>query len=85
MEEGRVKIINIYTNKKIMAIENLEEELEDTEIISENEKRKKELLEKVVKFTEIIRKKYLNLIKSVVVFGSVARGDLKKHLTSTLG
>ena len=61
-----------------MAIEKLEEELEDTELVSEKEKRKQELLEKVVKFTETIRKKYVGLVKSVVVFGSVIRGDVKK-------
>jgi len=61
-----------------MGIENLEEELKSTEIIDEKQKLREKLIEKSVRFMNEIRRKYGDLIKAVVIFGSVARGDLKK-------
>jgi len=62
-----------------MAIEKLEEELEDEpkkdgkEIFD-----KKEIAAKVVKFTQEARRQYGELIKSVLIFGSAVKGELKK-------
>ena len=60
-------------------IENLEKELEDTKLVKKDEveERKKTLIEKSVKFMNEIRKKFGEIIKSVLIFGSVARGDIK--------
>jgi len=64
----------------------LEKELEDTKLVkspdamvgSKKQKDKKELIEKVVKFTNIARNQYGNSIKSVLIFGSAARNEMKK-------
>jgi predicted nucleotidyltransferase len=63
-----------------MAIEKLEEELEEelvkkeqTEVID-----KREIASRVVKFTNGARMHYGELIKSVLIFGSAVRGELKK-------
>ncbi|MEM5766473.1 MAG: nucleotidyltransferase domain-containing protein [Candidatus Aenigmatarchaeota archaeon] len=65
-----------------MTIENLEEELEDVELARKEDQEQAELqkkfIEKVVKFANEARKQYGNLIKSVVIFGSVAKGVMKK-------
>ena len=61
-----------------MEIEKLTEELEKTEIVDEKERLRDKLLEKAVRFMNEIRKRYGESIKSVVIFGSVARGDMKK-------
>lgn len=65
-----------------MVIENLEKELEDVELASkeeqEQEELRKKIIEKVVKFTNEARKQYGNLIKSVLIFGSVVKGTMKK-------
>jgi predicted nucleotidyltransferase len=65
-----------------MQIENLEEELEDVELADreeqEREEVKKKAIEKVVKFTNEIRKQYGSTIKSVLIFGSAAKGTMKK-------
>jgi predicted nucleotidyltransferase len=64
-----------------MELENLAEELEKIKLAKEEEKESKEqripkeIISKIVKFTNEARKNYADLIKSVVVFGSVARGD----------
>ncbi|MFH7880828.1 MAG: nucleotidyltransferase domain-containing protein [Candidatus Aenigmatarchaeota archaeon] len=60
-------------------IEELEKELKEVKIveIDEKEKRKKEIIEKTVSFMNEIRKKYSELVKSVLIFGSIARGDFK--------
>jgi len=60
-------------------IENLEKELEDTKLVKKDEveERKKTLIEKSVKFMNEIRRKFGEIIKSVLIFGSVARGDVK--------
>ncbi len=60
-------------------IENLERELEDIKLVKKDEieERKKVLIEKSVKFMNEIRKKFGEIIKSVLIFGSVARGDIK--------
>lgn len=58
----------------------LEKELE-VELVkkkSEAELRREELIEKSIKFTNEVRKKYGELIKSVLIFGSVAKGKVKK-------
>ncbi|MGC8993501.1 MAG: nucleotidyltransferase family protein [Candidatus Aenigmatarchaeota archaeon] len=61
-------------------IENLEKELKDVKLVEKNEieERKKVLIEKSVKFMNEIRKKFGEIVKSVLIFGSVVRGDLKK-------
>lgn len=72
-----------------MKIEDLEEELKKPlipkkeevykeEISKEKLMEKKELYSKIIKFTNEVRKAYGNVIKSVLVFGSAARGDMKK-------
>jgi predicted nucleotidyltransferase len=60
-------------------IENLEKELEDTQIVKKDEieERKKILIEKSVKFMNEIRKKFGEIVKSVLIFGSIVRGDIK--------
>jgi predicted nucleotidyltransferase len=60
-------------------IESLEKELEDTKIVKKDEieERKKILIEKSVKFMNEIRKKFGEIVKSVLIFGSIARGDIK--------
>ncbi|OYT42661.1 MAG: hypothetical protein B6U78_00585 [Candidatus Aenigmarchaeota archaeon ex4484_224] len=63
-----------------MSLEDLEKELgssekEEKKVISED--RKKELYSKVVKFTSEIRKRFGDLVKSVLIFGSFVRGDIK--------
>ncbi len=57
-------------------LEKLEKELEAKE--EKWSERKKELYSKVVKFTNTIRKQFGDLIKSVLIFGSFVRGDMKK-------
>jgi predicted nucleotidyltransferase len=61
-------------------IENLEKELEDTKLVKKDEieERKKALIEKSVKFMNEIRIKFGEIVKSVVIFGSVAKGDIKQ-------
>lgn len=65
-----------------MVIESLEDELEDVELAKKEEQEQAELqkkvIEKVVKFTNEARKQYGNLIKSVLIFGSAAKGTMKK-------
>lgn len=65
-----------------MVIENLEKELEDVALANkeeqEMEERRKKLIEKVVKFTNEARKQFGNIVKSVLIFGSAAKGELKK-------
>ncbi len=64
----------------------LEKELEDTKFdkqlkqpqTSPIDKNREEIIKKVVKFTNIARKQYGNVIKSVLIFGSAARGKMKK-------
>jgi len=60
-------------------IENLEKELEDTKLVKKDEveERKKVLIEKSVKFMNEIRKRFGEIVKSVVIFGSIVRGDIK--------
>lgn len=66
-----------------MALEKLEKELEDT-VLAKREAEKtetktpKEVLEKVVRFTNEARKQYGDLIKSVLIFGSAAKGTMVK-------
>jgi predicted nucleotidyltransferase len=70
-----------------MPIEKLEDELEETELVDKEEAAKqrgiktgppKEIYQKVVEFTNIARKRYGDLIKSVLIFGSAARGTMVK-------
>jgi predicted nucleotidyltransferase len=62
-----------------MELENLEKELKEVELV-EKEKSQipKELMSKIVKFTNEARKQYGEMIKSVLIFGSAVRGDMKK-------
>ena len=77
--------------EKEMQLTTLEKELEDTKLVKEEKERKKsgdakgevpdsrkELIGKVVKFTDVARKQYGTVIKSVLIFGSAARGSMKK-------
>ena len=61
-------------------IENLEKELEDTRLAKKDdvEERKKILIEKSIKFMNEIRKKFGEIVKSVLIFGSIVRGDIKQ-------
>jgi len=67
-----------------MPLEKLEKELEDTKLVKkEKEKKKevktpKEIYAKVVKFTNVARKQYGDIIKSVLIFGSAAKGTMVK-------
>ena len=64
-------------------IEELEKELKDIKLTEERkeEKEKKvssEIYSKVISFTNEARKQYGELIKSILIFGSAVRGDMKK-------
>lgn len=65
-----------------MSLENLEDELEEVHLAKkegeEEIKTPEEIYGKVVKFTNEARKQYGNLIKSVLIFGSAAKGTMKK-------
>jgi predicted nucleotidyltransferase len=65
-----------------MSIEKLEDELEEKQHVKENNKKdildKRDIAAKVVKFTNEARRHYGELIKSVLIFGSAVRGELKK-------
>lgn len=68
-----------------MLFEKLEEELEDVHLAKKQKHQKdsdslnkEEVVQKIVKFTNEARKQYGDLIKSVLIFGSVVRGDSKK-------
>lgn len=75
-------------SKATEKVDALISELEDVELANKEEqerlhtKRKKgpseDVIKKVVKFTMEARKHYGELIKSVLIFGSAARGDMKK-------
>lgn len=65
-----------------MVIKKLEDELEDVKLAQEKkymEKKEtpKEVYEKVVQFAQEAKKRYGDLIKSVMIFGSAARGKIK--------
>lgn len=65
-----------------MVIE-LEKELEDINLVKKKKEEKisgppQEIFEKIVKFTNEARKQYGNIIKSVVIFGSAAKGTMVK-------
>lgn len=71
-----------------MPLEALEDELEEVVLAKKKEEKKdkeepialtnKELMAKVIKFTNEARKQYSELIKSVLIFGSAVRGDATK-------
>ena len=61
-----------------MAIEKLEEELEEPKKEGKEVLDKKEIAAKVVKFTQEARRQYGELIKSVLIFGSAVKGEVKK-------
>ncbi len=66
-----------------MPLEKLEEELADVELAKKQKKKeelshKDELMAKAVRFTNESRRQYGDIIKSVLVFGSIVRGDIKK-------
>jgi predicted nucleotidyltransferase len=60
-------------------IEKLEKELENVKLVKKDEieERKNFLIEKSVKLMNEVRKKFGEIVKSVLIFGSVVRGDLK--------
>lgn len=65
-----------------MSLEELEKELEvklmekKEEVVEE--KPSEEVIEKVVKFANEARKQYGNVVKSILIFGSAARGKMTK-------
>lgn len=61
-----------------MVLEKLEEELKKAEKLVEKEKPKKEIYSKVIAFTNEARRQYGELIKSVLIFGSAAKGTMKE-------
>ncbi|MBI2542652.1 MAG: nucleotidyltransferase domain-containing protein [Candidatus Aenigmarchaeota archaeon] len=66
-----------------MPFENLEEELEDVELVKKELKPvqhtdQKEVIEKAIQFTNSARQQYGELIKSVLIFGSAAKGTMVK-------
>lgn len=61
-----------------MKIEELEEELKRVELAEKEERVAEEIHSKVVEFTNRARKQYGELIKSVLIFGSAARGELRR-------
>lgn len=64
-----------------MPLEKLEEELEDVELAKKKDQEAsplKEIYSKVVKFTNEARKQYGDIIKSVLIFGSAAKGTMVK-------
>lgn len=66
-----------------MGLEKLEKELEDTKLVKKDTdkiktKTPKEVLQKVVRFTNEARKQYGDLVKSVLIFGSAAKGTMVK-------
>lgn len=70
-----------------MPLESLEDELEEVSLVKKKEVDKpveemkgpnKEVMAKVIKFTNEARKQYSDLIKTVLIFGSAVRGDATK-------
>jgi predicted nucleotidyltransferase len=67
-----------------MVFDQLQEELSDTDLAKKQSKQeeggmdREEVIERVVKFTNEARKQYGDLIKSVLIFGSIVRGDAVK-------
>ena len=70
-----------------MPLESLEDELEEVTLVKKKEVHKaseepkgpsKEVMGKVIKFTNEARKQYSDLIKTVLIFGSAVRGDTTK-------
>ena len=61
-----------------MVFDKLADELEDTGLVKKSAQAgmdKDEAMERVVKFTNEARKQYGDVIKSVLIFGSIVRGD----------
>ncbi|MCD6403047.1 MAG: nucleotidyltransferase domain-containing protein [Candidatus Aenigmarchaeota archaeon] len=65
----------ILPEKRDAEIKSYEKQFEEFE---NNVKKRQELYRKIVDFTEKARKMYGEIVKSVVVFGSLVRGDSKK-------
>lgn len=65
-----------------MALEDFEKKLEDTKIVEKKEeielKPNEDVIKKVVKFSNEVRRQYGDLIKCVLIFGSAVRGTMKK-------
>jgi predicted nucleotidyltransferase len=63
-----------------MVIEKLEEELEEEPVNKDKNEvlDKKEIAARVVKFTNEARRHYGELVKSVLIFGSAVKGEVKK-------
>jgi len=63
-----------------MDLKELEKSLEELEIKSEEQKKqlKENVLPKVISFAKTIISEYGNLIKSISIFGSAAKGKMKK-------
>lgn len=66
-----------------MPLENLEKELEDPKPAKKKSPNqsgmtREEAMERAVRFTNEARKQYGDVVKSVLIFGSIVRGDAKK-------
>lgn len=62
-----------------MEINKLEKELREIKLVEKEEKKvPSEIYSKVIAFTNMARKQYGEIIKSVVIFGSAVRGDIEK-------
>jgi predicted nucleotidyltransferase len=74
-EKGdRVKSLEAVANPHARKEQSDAEALED----AKKDEARKEVIEKVVKFTNAARQQYGNVIKSVLIFGSAARGTMVK-------
>ncbi|MEM5830318.1 MAG: nucleotidyltransferase domain-containing protein [Candidatus Aenigmatarchaeota archaeon] len=64
-----------------MSIEDLEKQLEDLEIKTQEQKKqlKEIVLPKVINYAKRLINEYGNLIKSISIFGSAAKGKMKEH------
>jgi len=65
-----------------MPLESLEKELGEVHLAKKEEQQEgktpKEIYEKVVRFTNEARRQYGNVVKSVLIFGSAAKGTMTK-------
>ena len=61
-----------------MELEELEKKLEKDELFEKEKKTEKKVIKEVVGFSNQIIKRYGDLIKSILIFGSAVRGDIKE-------
>ncbi|MCS7123590.1 MAG: nucleotidyltransferase domain-containing protein [Candidatus Aenigmarchaeota archaeon] len=65
-----------------MPLEKLEKELEKTSLVEYKEERiakpNEDVIKKVVSFSDEVRRKFGDTIKGILIFGSAAKGEMKK-------